>query len=214
MRDVVALETARVAEPVGPLVVGDDDVADRPVAVHLGDDAGALVGVAADLLPVLLGEANVGLEDAIREHELADVVQQAGGMGELLVALREACGRGDLARVAGDRGAVAGGRAVAQVERAEQRAEQRDLEAGELLRADLELVGALLGKQHRAKQVLEDEDPDRGEAECRRPEGRICPRRRLPRASPRRVRREGLERGSALDLRPEARPFVVAVVGR
>ena len=67
---------------------------------------------------------------------------------------------GDLARVAGDGGAVARGHPVAQVERAQQRAEQRDLEAGELLGAQLELVGALLGDEQGADQVLEDEEHD------------------------------------------------------
>ena len=77
-------------------------------------------------------------------------------MDELLVLGREAGVGGDLARVAGDRGAVARGHPVAQVERAQQRREQRDLEPGELARAQLELVGAVLGDEQGADQVLED----------------------------------------------------------
>ena len=84
----------------------------------------------------------------------------AGGVDQLLVLGREPGLGGDLARVAGDGGAVARGHPVAQVERAQQRGEQRDLEAGELAGAQLELVGALLGDEQRADQVLEDEDED------------------------------------------------------
>ena len=154
-RDVVALHAARVAEAVDSLVVGEDDLADRLVAVDLGDDPRPLVGVLLDLLPVGLGELDVALEDPVGKHELADVVEQAGGVDQLLLGLREPGRRGDLARVARDRGAVARGHPVAQVERAQERAEQGDLEAGELLGLQLELVRSLLGDQQGADQVLE-----------------------------------------------------------
>ena len=75
------------------LVVGQDDLGDRAVAVDLGDDPRALVGVHADDLPVALGERDVGLEDVVGEDELADVVQQAGGVDELLVLRRAARAR-------------------------------------------------------------------------------------------------------------------------
>ena len=139
------------------------------VAVDLGDDPRALVGVLADLHPVGLGQLRVPLQDPVGEDELADVVQQAGRVGELLLLLGEPGGGGDLARVAGDRGAVARGHPVAQVERAQQRAQQRDLEAGQLLGPQLELVGALLGEQQRPDQVLEDDHDDGEQGDGRRP---------------------------------------------
>ncbi len=66
----------------------------------------------------------------------------------------------DLPRVAGDRGAVARGHPVAEVERAQQGAQQGDLEARELLGPQLELVGPLLGDEQGPDQVLEDDDDD------------------------------------------------------
>ena len=84
--DLVAGEAARIALAVDPLVVGEDDLGDRAVAVERGDDAGALLRVAADQHPVLVGERHVGLEDAVGEDELADVVQQRGDVDQLLLA--------------------------------------------------------------------------------------------------------------------------------
>ena len=78
--------------------------------------------------------------------------------------------RRDLARVAGDRGAVARGHPVAEVERAQQGAQQGDLEAGELLGPQLELVGALLGDQQGADQVLEDDHDDGEQGDGRKAE--------------------------------------------
>ena len=133
--DLGALQAPRIALPVDALVVGEDDVADRPVALDLRDDPRALVGVHPDDVPVVVGELRVALQDAVREDELADVVQQAGGVDEVLLLLREAGRDRDLARVARDGGAVASGHAVPQVERAQQRREHPDLEGRELLRA-------------------------------------------------------------------------------
>ena len=55
-------------------MVGDDDLPDRAVALDLGHDPRALVGMHADDVPVLVGELVVSLQDAIGEDELADVV--------------------------------------------------------------------------------------------------------------------------------------------
>ena len=106
--DVVAGQAARVALAVDPLVVGEDDLRHRAVAVERGDDAGALLGVALDQHPVLVGERHVGLEDAVGEDELADVVQQRGDVDQLLLLARVAGPLGDRPRVARHRGASAG----------------------------------------------------------------------------------------------------------
>ena len=165
LRDVVACEAARVALAVDPLVVGEDDLGDRPVAVERGDDPGALLRVAADQHPVLVGERHVGLEDAVGKDELADVVQQRGDVDELLLLARVAGALGDRPRVAGDRGGVPGGHLVAQVERAQHRAQHPDLEAGQLLAAQLQLLGALLGEQQLPEQVLEGDQDDAEEGD-------------------------------------------------
>src|SRR6478736_3125481 len=87
------------AAAVGTLVVGEDDVANRLVAVDLRDDPRPLVGVLADLHPIGLGQLHVSLQDAVGEDELADVVEQAGGVRELLLLLGCSGRRRDLPRV-------------------------------------------------------------------------------------------------------------------
>ena len=168
--DVVAGQAARVAVAVDPLVVGEDDFRHRPVAVERGDHAGALLGMALDQHPVLVGERHVGLEDAVGKDELADVVQQRGDVDQLLFLAREAGPLGDRPRVARHRGAVPRGHLVAQVERAQHRAQHPDLEAGQLLAAPLELVAALLGEQQLSKQVLEGDQDDAEEGDRRDPD--------------------------------------------
>ena len=158
--NLVAGQAARIAFAVDPLVVGDDDLRDRPIAIERGDDAGALLGVALDQHPVLVRERHVGLKDAVGEDELADVVQQSRDVYELLLAPREAGPLGDRPRVAGDGGGVAGGHLVAQVERAQQRAQHPDLEARELVRPQLQLTGPLLRLEQGAEQVLEGDQHD------------------------------------------------------
>ena len=88
----------------------------RSVAVKGGDDAGTLLGMAANQHPVLVGQRNVGLEDAIGKDELADVVQQRCNMDQLLLLARVAGPLRDRTGVARHRGAVAGGHLVAQVQ--------------------------------------------------------------------------------------------------
>ena len=92
-----------------------------PVDADVVQQVGADRRVAADRRPVLLGQRAPALHDAVRQREPPDVVQQPGGVGELLVALAHPDVRGDVARELGDRGAVARGALVALVQRADQR---------------------------------------------------------------------------------------------
>ncbi len=93
VRDLLALEPARVPEAVQALVVGEDDLADRAIAVDLRHDPGALLGVLADLLPVGVSQLGVPLEDPVREDELADVVEQRGRVDQVLLLLGEVGGQ-------------------------------------------------------------------------------------------------------------------------
>jgi hypothetical protein len=68
-------------------VVAEDDLGDRPVAVDAADDAGAVDGMALDELALLGGEPLLRQEDRVRERELADVVQEAGGVDEVELVL-------------------------------------------------------------------------------------------------------------------------------
>ncbi len=91
-------------------------------------------------------------------------------MSQLLLLVGEAGLGGEFARVSGDGGGVPRGHAVAQVERAQERAQQRDLEAGELLRPPLELLGPVLGEEELADEVLKDEQDDREQGDGRKPQ--------------------------------------------
>ena len=59
-RDLLAREAVRVAVAVDALVVGEDDLGDRAVAVDPARPARALLGVALDDLELLVRELRVG----------------------------------------------------------------------------------------------------------------------------------------------------------
>ena len=159
-------EAVRVAAAVDPLVVGEDDLGDRAVALDPLDEPRALLRMAADDLAICsVRQPRLGEQDRVGEDELADVVQEAGRVDDVLLALGQAELAGDLARVAGDRGGVARGHLVAQRERLQHRAEEADLERGELARAPLELLLALHRAQRGPQQVLEDEADDGEQAD-------------------------------------------------
>ena len=134
-------------------------------------ELGALLGVELHDLPLLVGQLAVGDEDRVGEDELADVVEQAGGVDQVLLALREPKQPRHLARVAGDGGGVPCGHRVAHRQRLEDRADEPDLERRQLTRPVLELLAALVGLDAGAQEVLADEQhdgeqPDRAHADA------------------------------------------------
>ena len=90
MRDLFARDAGRIAAAGEALVVVQDDLGDRAVALDALDQLGALLRVELDLLPLVVGELAVGEQDAVGQDELADVVQQRGGVDQVLLALVEA----------------------------------------------------------------------------------------------------------------------------
>ena len=92
-RDLVADEPVRIAAAVDPLVMSEDDLGDRAVALDAGDEPGALLGVHADDVELLLRELGVGEQDRVGEDELADVVQQRGRVDHVLLAVARAPAR-------------------------------------------------------------------------------------------------------------------------
>ena len=68
-------------------MVVQDDLGDRAVALDALDELGALLGVELDQLPLVVGQLAVGEEDGVGQDELADVVQQRGGVDQVLLAL-------------------------------------------------------------------------------------------------------------------------------
>src|ERR1035441_7138008 len=71
-RDLVADQARRVAVPVNVLVVVEDRVGDGAVAVESADERGALLWMAPDHGPVIVGQ-DLGAQDTVREGELAYV---------------------------------------------------------------------------------------------------------------------------------------------
>ena len=106
----------------------------------------------------VVAERLLGEQDRVGEGELADVVQQPGRVGEVLLLAAAAVGLGERAGVARDGGRVARGHAVAQRERLEHAREHAELERGELL-------GPALGAQQLADQVLEHDEHEREQRE-------------------------------------------------
>ena len=70
-------------------MVAEHDVGDGAVALDAADELRALLRMELHGLPFLVGQLAVGDQDGVGEDELADVVEQAGGVDELLLALGE-----------------------------------------------------------------------------------------------------------------------------
>ena len=155
-RDLVADQAGRIAAAVDVLVVVEDRIGDRAVAVEPADERRPVLRMAADHGPVLIGQ-DLGVEDAVGQRELADVVQQARGVNEILLGLVAAQRGGELPRVASDGGRVARGHAIAQCERLDERRQHSELQRRQVDRACLQLVGAILRAQQRDREILEDQ---------------------------------------------------------
>ncbi len=162
-----------------------DRVGDRPVSVESADQNRALLRVVLDDRQIVALELG-RVQHAVWPRELADLVQQAGGAHDVALVLVAAELRRKRGRIGRDGGRVATGRLVAHAERANERAQNAELQAHELARARLEMLGALLGAQQRDRQALEDEQhDDRGDEQWQP----VLLRRRRPESSPARPRR-------------------------
>ena len=109
-------------------------------------------------------------QQRVVEGHLADVVDEPGGVDQLLVAGAEPGRLGRGPGVAGDGGRVAGRHRVPQGERVERGGEQPAMHLPQLSRRARDLVAALLGLEHVAQQQLERVEPAREQADRRRAE--------------------------------------------
>jgi hypothetical protein len=85
---------------------------------------------------------------------------------------------------------VTRGHPVAEVERAQQRAQQRDLESGQLLCAHLQLLASLLGEQELADEILEREQDGGEEDDGWKPQVGVGERYRQREQASRQLRRQ------------------------
>ena len=106
-RDLVPAQAARVAEAVGALVVSEDPLA-QVGELGARQEARADLGVRVHLLPLALVERAGLREHAVRDADLADVVQHAGEPHALHALLLEAELARHQLRVAARRCASAG----------------------------------------------------------------------------------------------------------
>ena len=100
--------------------------------------------MAANDRPVLVAQLG-RMQDAVRPRELADVVEQAREVDHFLLRLIAAQLDRHRLGVLCHRGAVARGGRIAQPEALHERRRHGPLEAGELSRAPVQLLGAALG---------------------------------------------------------------------
>ena len=96
--------------------MGENDRRDLLVALDPADEVGAVDRVLTDDRVIGVAERPVGQEDAVRERELADVVQQAGGVDREKLVFRAACRSGHGIRVARDGSRMTRGVAIAERE--------------------------------------------------------------------------------------------------
>ena len=104
-------------------------------------------------------------QDVVGQRLLAEVVQQAGGVDDRLLALGQPGRAGELVRVVGDRGGVAGGARVAQRERLQQQPEHALVADVELVGPALDLLRVRLALEQRAQQQLVDAEREREQAD-------------------------------------------------
>ena len=82
-RNLLALRAGRIALAVPALVVAQDQRRDRVGKRHAADDLGADLRMDPDLLEFLLRERTRLRQDVLGHGELADVVQERGGLDAL-----------------------------------------------------------------------------------------------------------------------------------
>ena len=161
----VAREPVRVALAVDPLVVGEHGRGHLAHALDAQQQARAVGRVALDQPQLGRVELAAADQDVIGQRLLAQVVQQAGGVDDRLLALGQPGRAGELVRVVGDRGGVAGVAGITQRERLQQQAEHALVAHVELVRAALDLLRVRLALQQRAQQQLVDAEGDREQAD-------------------------------------------------
>ncbi len=168
-RDFVALHAGRVALAVPALVVAQNERRDRIGERHARDDLRADLRVDADLLELFLRERPRLRQNVLGHRQLADVVQQRGGLDALNLVLRHADrfreARGKHLHAADVRLA----RAILRVDRERQRFDRGEVQVGHFLHvallvfdaAQVDLVAAIGQVQRRRR---EQRDPVVGRA--------------------------------------------------
>ena len=181
-----------IAAAVDALVVGEHGGRDLAHALDAQQQPRAVGGMALDQPPLGRVQLAAADQDVIGQRLLAEVVHQAGGVDDRLLALGQARRAGELVRVVGDRGGVARGARIAQRERLQQQPEHPLVADVELVGPALDLLRVHLALEQRAQQQLVDAEREREQADdpgadrprSRRPPSRSSRPRRSPTAAP------------------------------
>jgi hypothetical protein len=142
-RDLLALESARVAAAAPVLVVGVGDLARDAQVLRLLQDLEADLRVGPHHRPLLRAELAALEQDRVGDADLPDVVQQRAAVDVEQVALRHAGDDREVERPERDAVGVARGLLLPRVEGADQRAQRLLAALVEALQRLLEVARAL-----------------------------------------------------------------------
>ena len=177
-RDLVALEALRITLAVPALVVAEDQRSHRVRKRHRADDLGAHLRVHADLLELFLRQRSGFRQDVLRHGELADVVQQGGGLDTLDLGLGHPESLGDTRRIDLHAANVRLGGLILGVDGERERFDRGQVEVGHLLD-----VAALIVDAAQVHLVAAIRDVERSGGQQRRPHAGIHHRPRGDRGS-------------------------------
>lgn len=141
-RDLFGLEAGRVPPTVPPFVMAQDERHDGIREGHAADDFRADLRMNADLLELFLGERARFGQDVLGHGELADVVQQRGGLDALDLGLGHAERPRKAGRVHLDAPDVALRRLIFRVDGEGQCLDGRQMQIGHLLHVQLLILNA------------------------------------------------------------------------
>ena len=154
-----------ISHAVDALVMGAHDVGDLRVVVDVAEDPLADLGVLLHLPALLEGQRARFLEQAGRQPDLSDVVDEAAKVDELLLILGQRHTLSDVSRVDRHGRGVTSGVLISRVERGDEgsckgkaRSPEPFIRSGQVLAHDLFLLVEL--QQALSRECGQEEDED------------------------------------------------------
>ena len=171
--DRFAREAERIAGAVQPLVVVAHDVGHVLIGGQVREDFGALLGVLADVGPLVVVEGRVLAQDGVGRADLAQIVQEAGEVDLLGFAFAHAGSQRHVAAVHRHGCRVVGGVLVLAVEQHDHGHGQSQVHLEVLVGELLLLVDVSALAHQELEHVLAGEQGDEEEDDRRDPGCRV-----------------------------------------